>query len=84
MEILDYFFWFVAIFAAIYGALLLVIPKKTYVPIIEKQLIKKGNSNPTDEDIDKKMRIFRICGVICLVASGLLFYILLTGGVFGY
>ncbi|MCL2367928.1 MAG: hypothetical protein FWC72_02935 [Oscillospiraceae bacterium] len=84
MDFLDYFLWFFAIFAVIYGILLLVVPKNTYVPIIKKQLVKKGNSNPTEEDVDKKLRSFRMYGIVCIVASGLLFYILLTGGIFGY
>jgi len=84
MDFFDYFFWFFAFFAVVYGILLLVVPKKTYAPIIRKQLVKKGNSNPTEEDIAKRLRSFRIYGIVCIVASGLLFYIMLTGGVFGY
>jgi len=84
MEFLDNFLWFFGIFAVIYGILLIVIPKNIYAPIIEKQLIKKGNGNPTDEDIDKRLKLFRRLGVVCIAAGGVLFYLLLTGGVFAF
>jgi len=84
MDFLDYFFWGFAVFAVIYGLLLLIVPKRTYVPVIEKQLSKKGNSNPTSEDVDKKLKQFRIYGIVCIAASGLLFYLLLTGGIFAF
>jgi len=84
MEFIDYFFWFVAVFAALYGIFLLVAKKKTLLPGIKKQLAKKGNSDPTDEDLAKKLKIFRICGVVCILASGVLFALLFTGGIFTF
>ena len=84
MEFLDYFFWFVAIFAAVYGIFLLAAPKKTLISAIKKQLAKKGNNEPTDEDVAKKLKLFRICGVVCILASGVLFALLLTGGIFDF
>ena len=79
---LDFLFWFIAIFAAIYGVWLLVAPKNALMPVFKKQLEKKGVANPTDEDLAKKLKQFRIYGIVCLVASAVLFYIQLTGGVF--
>jgi len=84
MGFLDYFFWFVAIFAAVYGIFLLVAPKKTLIAAVKKQLAKKGNNDPTDEEVAKKLKMFRICGVVCIVASGILFALLLTGGIFAF
>jgi len=84
MDMIDYLLWFVAIFAVVYGALLLVLPRKTLTPIIKKQLQNKGNSSPTSEDVDKKLRMFRVMGIACLVAGAALFYINLTGGIFAF
>jgi len=84
MDMIDYLLWFVAIFAVVYGALLLVLPRKTLIPIIKKQLQNKGNSNPASEDVDKKLRMFRVMGIVCLVAGAVLFYINLTGGIFAF
>jgi len=79
---MDFIFWFVAVFALLYGILLLALPKARLAPVLEKQLIQKGNSNPTEEDIAKKLKQFRIYGVVCLAASGVLTALLLTGGIF--
>ena len=84
MGFIDYFLWFFAIFAAIYGVLLLVLPKNKLVPVIKKQLQNKGNSAPTDEDVNKRLKMFRIMGIICIVASAVLIYINLTGGIFAF
>jgi len=84
MDFLDMFFWIFAVFAVVYGILLLVLPKKTLIPVIEKQLEKKGGaSEVTAENVEKKVKMFRICGVICIVASGVLFWIQATGGILG-
>ena len=69
MDILDYLLWFVAIFAVAYGVLLLILPRKTLTPTIKKQLQSKGNSNPSSEDIGKKLRFFRLMGLVCLAAG---------------
>ena len=84
MEFLDYFFWFFAIFAVIYGFLLIVLPKNLLLPTIKKQLLKKGISEPTEEDLSKKLKLFRLMGVVCIVSAGVLFGLLLTGGIFAF
>jgi len=84
MEFLDTFFWFFAIFALVYGALLLILPRTMLIPTIKKQLVKKGNSAPSEEEVDKKLKQFRIYGVVCIVAAGVLFALLLTGGIFAF
>jgi len=84
MDFLDYILWFVAIFAAIYGVLLLVLPRKTLIPTIKKQLEKKGNSDPTSTDVDKKLKSFRAMGLVCLIASAAVIYINLTGGILAF
>ena len=84
MDILDYLLWFIAIFAVVYGALLLILPRNTLTPTIKKQLQSKGNNSPTSEDIDKKLRFFRLMGLVCLLAGAVLFYINLTGGIFAF
>jgi len=82
MDFIDYFFWFVAFFAVAYGVLLLVLPKKALIPTIKKQLNKKGNNDPSDEEVAKKLKTFRLMGLVCIVASAVLFYIQFTGGIF--
>ena len=84
MEFLDYFFWAFAIFALIYGLLLLVIPRRLYVPIIKKQLSEKGNKDPSSEDLNKRLKQFRIYGIVCILAGGVLFALLLSGGIFAF
>jgi len=84
MEYLDYFLWFFAAFAVLYGILLLAIPKRRLLPVLHKQLLKKKNSEPSSEDVTKKLKQFRIYGVVCIVAGGVLFTLLLTGGIFAF
>lgn len=81
---MDFILWLVAIFALIYGVLLLALPGKKLTPIIIKQLNNKGNSDPTSEDVDKKLKLFRIMGFVCIVAGAALSYINLTGGIFAF
>jgi len=82
MEFLDYFFWGFAVFALIYGIGLLIGPQSAFIPTIKKQLVKKGHIVPSDEDVDKRLKQFRIWGVVCIAASGVLVALLLTGGIF--
>jgi len=78
---IDFLLWFIAIFALVYGIFLLVCPKDKLIVGIKKQLANKGNNNPTEEELNKKLKLFRIMGIVCIVASGLLTYIQLTGGI---
>jgi len=80
---MDFLIWFIAIFAAVYGIFLLVLPKDKLIVGLKKQLEAKGNSNPTDEELSKKLKQFRIWGIVGIIASGVLIYIQLTGGIFG-
>jgi len=82
MQILDILLWLVAIFSVLQGVFLLASPKKALTPTIKKQLLKKGNENPTDQEMDEKVKQFRLWGLLSLVAGALLLYLLLTGGVF--
>lgn len=82
MDFLDYIFWGIAIFSVFYGLFLLVLPKHSLIVGIKNQLAKKGNAEPTDAEMDKKLKMFRVCGIVCLVASALSFYLLSTGGIF--
>ena len=82
MDFLDYFFWFFAVFAVVYGLFLLLAPKSTLRPGIKKQLLKKSDVEPTEEELDKKLKQFRLWGIACIVSGGLLFYIQFTGGIF--
>ena len=82
MDFLNYFFWGFAFFAILYGALLLVLPKDKLTPQIKKQLAKKGNNNPTDEELSGALKKFKMYGIVCLVAGGVLLVLQFTGGVF--
>lgn len=81
MDFLDYFLWFFAAFAVVYGLFLLLARKKSLLNGIRQQFERKGNSSPTEEEIDKKLKLFRILGIVCIISGGVLFFIQFTGGI---
>ena len=81
MDFLNSFLWGFATFAVLYGLFLLFMPKNLLLPGIKKQLEKKGNPNPSDEDLEKRFKLFRTLGIVCILAGAVLFIIMFTGGI---
>jgi len=81
MGFLDVFLWVFAVFAIAYGIGLLVLPEDKLMPTIKKQLLKKGNSNPSEEELKQKLKTFRILGGVCIGAGLVLVLIQATGGI---
>jgi len=77
----DLLLWIIAIFALGWGVMLLVLPKDKLMPALRGQLQKKGNSNPTEEDLEKKFKSFKLMGFVCIGAGIVLVIIMLTGGI---
>ena len=82
MEMFDYFFWAFAVFMALYGISILAMPKRSLIPGIKNQLAKKGNQNPTDEEIEAKFKQLRVYGIVCVLLSVIFLAFLLRGGLF--
>ena len=78
---MNFLLWFIAIFAAIYGGGLLVMPKSKLMPTIKKQLASKGNNEPSEEELDKKLKFFRMMGIVCLIGCAAMLGIIFTGGI---
>lgn len=83
MEFLDYFLWGFAVFAVLYGVFVLLAPRSILLPAMKKQLAKKGISSPTEEDLSKQQKVFRMLGGVCIVSGAVLFFIQFTGGILG-
>ena len=80
-EFLSYVLMVVAAFAIYQGIYLLSASPQKLLPTIKKQLLKKENSEPTEEELDKKVKQYRMWGVVSLAAGGILIALILTGGI---